>query len=583
MRQVMPARRPQLAELGMFLLVVALPLVFTPFSASPFGDPKVVLLASGTLALWASGLPIDRPLGLAAAAWVGVTIVAAATGVDPSVGFTARTEGQGGGVILIACAGVLAVLGVGLPNDLRERGRRWIVVSAAIVGALGLAVRAAPDLGRSLPSDIELIGATLGNQLFAAAFVSAAIAAAIGASATAGSDVRSGETQDDRSPLLRLMRTSPRTVALVGFLALGAATFGERSSLVLPIIAAAAALWRARLGARTTLVLATAVVVPLLVWQLLDASVFPDTTGRGGVVTGISAQGTDLQRLTVWRTMARGATERPVLGWGPGSARSAFLAVATPADIEEAGRLWADAHNLFIETGVTSGVLGLATLAWLVWSLIVRSFRAARDRAWAFGAAAGLAAYSIVEPVGLVLTPLMFLLAGVAAGRSPTDAVGVETESGESREAGRALSIGVTAGLVVATIISLQMLSAASLERWGRVYGEPWAFERALQIQPWRLSSAERLGLRWALDGRAGDEAAGERARDVIAEAVRDHPWDGDVHLWASDIETLLRDEVAARAWIDQHLERFPGDAVAIAEAAREDDQGAAENPLPGT
>ncbi len=56
---------------------------------------------------------------------------------------------------------------------------------------------------------------------------------------------------------------NPRTVALVAFLALGAATFGERSSIVLPLVAGAAVLWRARLGARATIVMACAVVVPL--------------------------------------------------------------------------------------------------------------------------------------------------------------------------------------------------------------------------------------------------------------------------------------------------------------------------------
>ena len=61
MRQVMQARRPQLAELGLFLLVVALPLVFTPFSASPFGDPKLVVL---TLAgLWRSSRRGSRSTG----------------------------------------------------------------------------------------------------------------------------------------------------------------------------------------------------------------------------------------------------------------------------------------------------------------------------------------------------------------------------------------------------------------------------------------------------------------------------------------------------------------------------------------
>lgn len=212
MRQVMLARRPQLAEIGVFLLVVALPLVFTPFSASPFGDAKVVVLAAGTLALWASGLPLDRKLGLATLAWVGVTAVAALTGVDPSVGLTARTEGQGGGLIVVACAGALAVLGSGLAGELRERARRWFVVTGSIVAVIGVAVRAFPDRMATLLSDIEFIGATLGNQVFAVGLMSAVVAAAIGACVGRGH-----------------ARVPPRTIALIAFLALGAATFGERS------------------------------------------------------------------------------------------------------------------------------------------------------------------------------------------------------------------------------------------------------------------------------------------------------------------------------------------------------------------
>jgi hypothetical protein len=557
----MQARRPQLAELGLFLLVVALPLVFTPFSASPFGDPKLVVLAAGTLALWASGMPIDRRLAWATAAWVGVTIVAALTGVDASVGLTARTEGQGGGAIVLGCAGALAVVGSGLSDELRERARRWFVVSGVVVAVLGLAIRIVPNASTWLPSDIEMIGATLGNQLFAAAFVAAAVAAAIvgGRSAIHGG---SGTV-------------NPRTVALVAFLALGAATFGERSSIVLPVIAGAAVLWRARLGARATIVLACAVVVPLIAWQAIDATVFPDTTGRGAAVTGIEAQATDVQRVTVWRVMGRATLDRPVLGWGPGSARSGYLATATPAEVEDAGRRWSDAHDLFLETAVTSGALGLAALAWLVVLLTARSLRAGRDRAWAFGAAAGLAAYSVVEPIGLVLTPLLFLFAGIAAGPARV----TEAERAERPAWGRrAITWGVGAMLAVATVVSLQMLVAAGLERWGRVYGETWALEAALRVQPWRLSSAERLAFIWALDGRAGEEAAVQRARDEIGRAVVRHPWDGDVRLWAADIETLLRDELAARAWIDEHLARFPGD-VPRAEGGGSTDL---ENPPPG-
>ena len=555
MRQVMQARHPQLADLGLFLLVVALPLVFTPFSVSPFGDPKLVVLAAGTLALWTSGFPIDRRLCWAAAAWIVATVVAAFAGVDLAVGLTARTEGQGGGAIVIACAGLLAVLGGALPEDLRNRTRRWFVASSSVVAMLGLAIRVFPDLSSSLPSGMELIGATVGNQLFAAALMSAAIAAAIAGPRGDGVEDRPADV-------------TAWTVALVAFLALGAATFGERSSIVLPIVAAAAALWRARFALRTTIVLASAVLVPLVAWQALDAVVFPDTLGRGAAVTGIAAQTTDLHRVTVWRAMTRAAAERPLLGWGPGSSKSAYLAAARPSEVALAGRQWSDAHNLFLETAVSSGVLGLAALVWLATLLSIRAFQASRERAWAFGAAAGLAAYSIVEPIGLVLTPLLFLFAGMAGGpgeRSP------DVDGDRAAWVPRSVSWGVALSLILATVVSLQMQAAASFERWGRTYGEPWALERALAIQPWRVSAAQRLALRRALDGRAGSASDAEAARDLIAAAVRRHPWDADVRFWAADVETLLRDETASRAWIEQQLRRFPGDAATVADPGRSD------------
>ncbi len=102
----MEARRPQLADLGVFLLVVAAPLVFTPFSESPFGDPKLVLVVAAALALWGAGLPVDRRLAWAGAAWAGATLLGALFGLDPSRGLTAQTGGEGGGlVVVVVCRG----------------------------------------------------------------------------------------------------------------------------------------------------------------------------------------------------------------------------------------------------------------------------------------------------------------------------------------------------------------------------------------------------------------------------------------------------------------------------------------------
>ena len=212
----MPARRPQLAELGLFLLVVALPLAFTPFSTSPFGDPKLVILVGGSLALWGSGLPLDRRIGALAALWTVFTALSALTGVEPIRSLAARTDGEGGGLMLVLSCAAIVVTGVGVDADLRERTRRWFVVASCIVGALGLVFRFAPDVLTDTVGlkTLSFVGATMGNQLFAAALLAAGIAAAL-------------------VPGKRLRNQ----LVVVAFLALGAATFGERSSLVLPAVA----------------------------------------------------------------------------------------------------------------------------------------------------------------------------------------------------------------------------------------------------------------------------------------------------------------------------------------------------------
>jgi O-antigen ligase len=544
------ARRPQLAELGMFLLVVALPLAFTPFSASPFGDPKLVIVMAGTLALWAGGLPADRKLGALAAVWVAVTAVASLAGVEPIRSLTARTEGQGGGLVLTLCCATLVVVGSAIPEELRGRARRWLTISGAIVGASGILLRVAPDVvpDRIGGTSLTFIGSTMGNQLFAAAFVATGVAAAITSSRPLG-----------------------RKLLLVGFLALGAASFGERSSLVLPLVATAATLWRGRLGWREGSAIATLVVAVLLGWQVVEPSLPQGQKKAGAALAPLQGQATDEARQVVWRATARGIGHRPLLGWGPGASDAAYLANATPDEVVAARRAWADAHNLFLETAVTTGVLGLIALIALMSVVLIRAVRCPPDRAWTFGAAAALGAYALVEPLNLVLTPLLFLFAGMAAGRR--EGVGVQTPAPEVQSqapgvqtpalARIAVGVLLAAGLVVSTM----MLAGATFERWGRVYGEQWALRAATRVQPWRLSATQRLALDLALDGRAGDPEAGERAQAMMNTAVQRFPWDVDVRLWAADVDILLNDRDAAQVWLDEQIARFPADAALLESA----------------
>ncbi len=152
-------------------------------------------------------------------------------------------------------------------------------------------------------------------------------------------------------------------------------------------------------------------------------------------------------------------------------------------------------------------MLGLAALLVLLGIAGLRALRCPPERAWTFAAAAVLGVFALFEPVGIVLTPLLFFMLG-AAGGPPRDVVPAGAPA-------RVARVGAGLVLAAALAVSLLMLAGATLERWGRAYGEEWAYRAALRVQPWRVSATERLALRLAVDGRGGDAAAAAEARDL--------------------------------------------------------------------
>ena len=533
----MQARRPRLAELGVFLLVVALPLIFTPFSTSPFGDPKLVMLAAGSLCLVAAGLPWDRRTALAGAVLVGVATLAALFGVEPTKSLTAQADSTGTGLILFVCIAVLASVGAALPAALRRRSMGWYINGATAVAVVGIAYRLASPAFEELFPGKGLIGSTMGNQVFGVALTASALGALLAIDPGDGA----------RAWWVKL-----------AILSAGIASFGQRSSIAFVVLAILVALWRRPDVRRRIWKASVAVAIVMLAWHALS----PLTPSPGRVVAELQTLSNERQRLVLWRVGLESLADRPVLGWGPGSTQSAYMANASPADIEITTRGYGDAHNAIVATLVEMGSLGLIATALLGGLLAWRARARSVDRAAAFAAAAIVLASWLIEPAHPALTPLLFFFAAIAGPISDDAAVD------DGRRAAQAVPFVAAALLVLATAVTLQMLAAATLERWGRTYGETWALEGALRVQPWRLSSAEQLAVSWALDGRAGDEAAAARARDLIAQAVDDHPWDTDVRLVAADVETLLRDEVAAGDWVEAHLDRFPGDAPGIIGAA---------------
>lgn len=521
--------RPQLADAGLFLLMVATPLAVTPFSASPFGDAKLVLLVGGTLAMWASGPPIDRRIGWIGLAWLAATFVAAIAGVDPWAGLTAQANSSGGGVILVTCIAALAAVGAGLPEATRERARSMLVGGGLAVAAIAIAFRIAPDAFESLFPNRSLGGSTLGNPVFGAAFCAAALAAVLG----------------DQRPRAR------RRLVRIAILAFACATFDQRSALLLPLIALVGTLLKAHQTKRRVIEASVSVLGAILIYLLLSPVLPP---------IGVSSldqmgDGSDTARTTAWVASFRGWTERPVLGWGPGSTHTAYIRGATPEQLDVAGRGFGDAHNIFVETLASGGLVSLAALLALTVVLLSRAFRARQERAWAFGGLCVLGVLSLGEPLNMVTTPLLFLLAAIAAGPGRTT---------EASVLARRARLGVLAGLTVSLLVTVLLLTAATFEHWGAKYGEVWALETSIRLQPWRLSAERELAFRLASDAAGGQPGSAAATRAVIEDAVTGHPWDPTVRLWAAQVEHLMRDDVRARTWLDRQVALFPADGPMV-------------------
>jgi O-antigen ligase len=531
------ARRPRSLELGLFLLVVALPLAFTPFTSAPFADLKLFALTAGALAVWCSGLPIDRRLALVAAIFVVVTAAAALAGVQPSSSLLASTTGEGGGLVLTICVATLLVAGASLPGRHLSQMRRWLGWSGVVVSLIGIAFRIDPHALTHFGGEangVSLIGATMGNQIFSGTFDAAALAAVLG-----------------DFELSRWRRLGMAFVISVG---IGAA--GERSSLVLPVVVLAALIWRARRPLRYWVAPVILVVAVIGGWQVLNPHM-PRVTDVGALQQ-FSSSATDRQRLILWQVLVPASLKRPVLGWGPDTTKSANFATASERQITEATLGYADAHNIFIETLVTTGILGLLSLLAIGVVVVPRALRSPPDRAWLFAIAAALGAYSLIEPLNLVLTPLLFLSVGAAAGTAP--AVETQERSAIARLA-RFGSIATGLALAIALLASIQIVVASGFEQQGTVYSDEWAYRIALDIQPWRLSAIEGLA---RLKAQDPGHAAAQEATSMMADAVGDNPWDTSVRLFAAQVQTLLGDHGAAESYLADQLRRFPGDVAQV-------------------
>ena len=530
------SRRARLLELGIALVVIGCPLAFNRMSATPFADPKVVVLLAGCLCIWLGRPSFERRIAMAAAAWVAALAIAAWFGVDRWISAAGSDNLPNGLLVLAPCAFLLAI-GTRLPLRVIERMPLWLFATSIAVAAVAIVYRFAPSEVGTIAPGVPLDGSTLGHPVFLAGMAAIGAIAAIEVAGSARS----------------------RWFALAGVVVVTSALSisTKRAGLVAVAIGLIVAWLRARHSAdpqrRSRVRIVAAVVVATTIVWMIVAPLAPASQPVSGV-TRFDELATDSARarVVITEVLLRASVDRPALGWGPGNTGSAYLANASAQDIQLAGRGVPDAHDLVVESLVTSGVVGVLTFLGLLVVMALAIRRAWRDPrvAWAAAVALALLAFHLLQPINAAMTPLLFLTAGVAA-RSP----GAAAEARSAKLLSRALAVPIVAGLV----FSLLLAASSTLEQVGRTYNSIWSLRLASSIAPGRISPVETLALYRAEDASAV-EGAGDEARSLVEETVARHPWATNVRFIGVHTGLLMHDPEFARMWLRRQLDAFPVD-----------------------
>ncbi|HVE92835.1 MAG TPA: hypothetical protein VNE62_11155, partial [Actinomycetota bacterium] len=161
-----------LLEMGLFLVVVASPLAWTPLTSAAFVDLKLVTVLVGALLMAIGTRRVDATVCLAAGLWFGAVTVASALGVDPGWSLLGEERQSAGLVMYLACA-VLICVGGSIPASLRARIPLWLVVTGMLVAGLQI-LQTFVDIGASNWT-LGRSGSTLGHPVAVGAFMAVAV------------------------------------------------------------------------------------------------------------------------------------------------------------------------------------------------------------------------------------------------------------------------------------------------------------------------------------------------------------------------------------------------------------------------
>ena len=272
----------------------------------------------------------------AAVAFLAVALVSALVSPSPSIGFFGLYLWGTGWLFWLGAAGAFAIgASLGAPD-------RRLLIAGLLVGALGNALCGLPGRPERLVTRFGPLQRQPGGR-------------------PSGQPDSPGGTPSRALALVlgRVCRSPLRWGAVVLLLAVGLEFTFERLAipvLVLLVLYAVYAYGLRRGGAFGLLVAVGYGIVYLGGGSGLRSRV---SSGTGETTFGL--------RLRVWLQSAHYVLHHPLLGVGPGQLRTAMDSSATLSFFQRVlvGRVLTDAHDIFVEVAVTTGLVGLA--CFLVW------------------------------------------------------------------------------------------------------------------------------------------------------------------------------------------------------------------------
>lgn len=434
-------RRDRILSWAPLAIVAAVPLAVLPGAQSPFHPLKwllVLALVPAGLAATARWGRLRLPLARWWLLWLAVLLLTTVIGVAPWVSVAGAPQRNAGLLSWLVAVGAFALgASTGAVPVVLRRVVRGAFLSGALVAASVVMERAGVDLFGIGVRGIARGRGTWGSATFAAGHL--ALVAPLAVAHLRAADVR-------------WRRVGAGSAVVMG---VGLVLTGTRGAWLGAAAAALvlAPLYREQL--RRVARPARAVIGAILLLALVVA------------VTPGLARGSAVGRLDQWRGSLGAVAERPLFGSGPDTQR-----IVLPAEIDEAferrhgsEELHDRAHNLLLDTWVTSGLAGVLALGALLLAIGRRLRAGIGDQLMPRAVAAGLLAYLVHllfafgEPT---LDPVAWLLAGLTFAAIERSATATATAARAEEPAARPTD-AMRPGVGVATSPRTRVLLTVAL------------------------------------------------------------------------------------------------------------------------